>query len=473
MRLTSLLFGGLEDATRKRNRSFLRAERGGTAIIFGLALVPIMLTLGAAVDYGRATMMKSRLQASVDAAALAAVSAQYRGGNPTNVAANFVAQKFAGSGLTVTTTTTPNLAQGTVLVSAVLTIPTSVLKIAHINALPVTAQAKAALGASGGGFTEVAIAFDTTGSMKGTKLTTAQQAASQLVDTIMYLPATTTINPNVKVGLVPFTDYVNIGTSYRGAYWLSNSDDFTTTDPYGCVDTYPNATYANPVFTPATCDDDGNPYDCSYTSYTETLGAPVNICSTPSHTYTWNGCVGSQITPNDQSDIVSAANQVPAMLNTDCPSPLIRLSNSPSAIKTAISAMEADGMTYIAPSLIWGWRVLSPNPPFSDGGAYDVAKKILIVLTDGANTRSALYPEHAGSDTAAANAKLANVCTNVKGAGIQIYTILFQVSDATIQSLLSQCATTPSAYYNAQTNADLQAAFVSIGMQINKLRLVN
>jgi Flp pilus assembly protein TadG len=460
-------------AARGRGPSFMSCNRGSTALIFGLSFLPLMLMLGVAVDYSRATMMKSRLQASVDAAALAAVSAQYKGGDPVNVAANYVAQGFAGSGLSIATTTTPNLAQGTVAVSAVVTVPTSVMKIAHINSLQVTAQATAALGASGGGFTEVAIAFDTTGSMSGTKLTTAKQAASQLVDTIMYLPSTSTVNPNVKVGLMPFTDYVNIGTSYRGAYWLANSDDFTTTDPYGCVDTYPNATYTNPVFVPATCDDDGNPYDCSYTSYTVDQGVPVNICSTPTHTYTWNGCVGSQISPNDQSDHVSAANQAPAMLNTSCPSPLIRLSNDPNAIKTAISSMTANGATYIAPSLIWGWRVLSPNPPFSDGGAYDVAKKILIVMTDGANTRSALYPEHAGSDTAAANAKLANVCTNVKAAGIDVYTILFQVSDATIQNLLTQCATTPSSYYNATTNADLQAAFVSIGMKINRLRLVD
>ncbi len=459
---------------RGRGPSFMSCNRGSTGLIFGLSILPLMLMLGVSVDYGRATMMKSRLQASVDAAALAAVSAQYKGGNPVNVAANYVAQAFAGGNLSITTTTTPNVAQGTVTVRAVATVPTSVMKIAHINSLPVAAQATAALGASSGDLTEVAIAFDTTGSMAGTKLTTAQQAANQLVDTLMLLPGTSTPNPNVKVGLAPFADYVNIGTQYRGAYWLTNANDYTTSQPGGCYDTYPNATYTNPIWHSETCYSDGTPYDCSHYDYTVNYGAPVQQCDPlATITHTWNGCVGSQASPNDESDLVSATNQVPALFDLGCVSPLIRLSYNATTIKSAINAMTANGHTYIASGLLWGWRLLSPNPPFSDGNAYNAAKKILILMTDGANTLSASYPAHNGADVAAANAKLANVCVNVKGAGIQLYTIAFQVSDSTIQNLLAQCATGVPFYYNAQTNSDLQAAFASIGMQINKLRLVN
>ena len=70
------------------------------------------------------------------------------------------------------------------------------------------------------------------------------------------------------------------------------------------------------------------------------------------------------------------------------------------------------------------------------------------------------------------NAKLQTVCANVKAAGITLYTIAFQVTDPTIQSVLSQCATGVPFYYNAQTNADLTAAYASITTQVTQLALV-
>jgi Flp pilus assembly protein TadG len=468
MMLNGRSINTLTSAAARKARALMRARQGSVVIIFGLAMLPILLTLGAAVDYGRAQMTKSHLQASVDAAALAAAMGQYRGGNPARIAANYVTQQFYSGSLSVTTTTTMDAAQGTVTVRASATVPTSVMRIAKIDTLPVSASATAGMGAGGGRPAEIVIAFDTTGSMSGTKLTTAKQAANQLVDTLFAMPGSSNPNPNVKMGLVPFTDYVNIGLQYRNAAWLTNSDDFTTTGKNSCYDTYPNAIYTNPVFVPATCDNDGTSYDCSYTGYTVDYGAPVQVC-TPDM---WNGCVGSQITPNDENDNVSSANPVPALLNKSCSSPLIRLSNDPDTIKTAISAMSANGSTYIAPGLLWAWRVLSPDAPFFDGKAYNSAKKILVLMTDGANTRSANYPDHEARDAAAANTKLATTCANVKNAGIQLYTIAFDVTNTTIQGVLRQCASAPANYFNAQTNADLQTAFASIGMQVTQLRLV-
>ncbi len=38
--------------------------------------------------------------------------------------------------------------------------------------------------------------------------------------------------------------------------------------------------------------------------------------------------------------------------------------------------------------MVWGWRVISPTEPFTEGVAYDddTWQKVIIVLTDGANT---------------------------------------------------------------------------------------
>jgi Flp pilus assembly protein TadG len=54
--------------------AFRRREDGAFAVTFGLTLLPIMLAIGVAVDYGMANTAKAKLDAALDAAALAAVS---------------------------------------------------------------------------------------------------------------------------------------------------------------------------------------------------------------------------------------------------------------------------------------------------------------------------------------------------------------------------------------------------------------
>lgn len=459
---------------RRKYARFLSATNGNVAMIFGLIIVPIMLTMGAAVDYGRATQMRTRLQTAVDSAALAAAAAQLKGGNPEQIAEKYVRQKFAHTGVNVTTTTTSDANLGTVTVQGAVSMRTTVMRLARIESMPVAASATAAIGAGGNQKLELAIAFDTTGSMSvGAKLATAKAAAKELVDKVMKLPSGAT-NPNVKVALAPFTTHVNVGLAYRGASWLTNTADHTETLPQYCYDNYPNIVYGAPVHVSQTCHADGVPYDCSYDNTpVVSWGAPVQTCYTPTYDHVWYGCVGSQNSPADEGDLANAANKVPALFdNADCPSPLIRLGADQTTLNAAIDGMSANGETYIAPGLLWGWRLLSPNQPFADGGAYESTRKILVLMTDGANTYGASYPEHWSSDVPASNDKLVKVCMAVKAAGVKLYTIAFQVTDTTIQNVLSQCASGVPYYYNAQTNADLQTAFSSIGQQLTNLRLV-
>ncbi|MGA8169666.1 MAG: TadE/TadG family type IV pilus assembly protein [Methylocystis sp.] len=457
-------------------KTFGASRRGATAIIFGLALIPIMLMIGVGVDYSRATSVRTRLQNAVDSGALAAAAAQAQGNNPTAAANIFLQQQLVGIGAPHNVVVTPNSAAGTVQVSAQLAAPTSIMQIVGVNSIGVSAQATATTSATGGGgaTTEVVIAFDTTGSMSvNNKLVDAQAAATNFVNSVMYAQNSSVPNPNVKVGLVPFTDYVNIGTQYAGSSWLTSTASYTVTSPQSCYNSYPNAVYGAPTLVTQTCSADGVPYDCSYWNYpVVSQGSPQQVCYIPSTTYTWYGCVGSQNSPNDQHEAVSSSNQVPALLNYSCPSPLIQLSNDPTAVQSAVSAMSAGGETYIAPGLLWAWRVISPDPPFSNGAAYGTSNKIIILMTDGANTHSASYPDHENSDVPTANTMLATVCQNVKNAGITLYTIAFNVSDPTIMNVLSNCATGAPYYYNAQTNADLAAAYAQIAQQVNALRLV-
>ncbi|MGA0594968.1 TadE/TadG family type IV pilus assembly protein [Enterovirga sp. CN4-39] len=51
-------------------RRFIRDKRGNIAVIFSLALLPLVGATGSAVDYSRASFERSRLQAAIDAAVL-------------------------------------------------------------------------------------------------------------------------------------------------------------------------------------------------------------------------------------------------------------------------------------------------------------------------------------------------------------------------------------------------------------------
>lgn len=465
--------GAVRPTFAKTLRRFCRSQDGNITILFGFVALPLMAMSGAAVDYARVHQAKSHLQSAVDSAALAAVTMRSQGGDAETTATNYVASQLPG--YSPSTNVAINATQGTVRVRSSISVQPMTMKVVGMGAVTVSAQATAAQGASGTGTSEFVIALDTTGSMKGDKLTTAQSAASTLVDTLFKLPGTTALNPNVKAGLVPFDFYVNVGTTYRGASWLTNTTDYSVTNPPTCSNTYPNKKLVSHVWTPATCTADGVPYDCSRYVDTYDKGDPVKVCNNGSTSnYKWYGCVGSQNAPYDIGEIANAINPVPGMMNVSCSSPLIRLTVDPVVLKTAISATTAKNETYIAPALMWAWRMLSPNSPFSgDAQAYGAARKYIVLMTDGANTHSPKYPGHEGTDVNLANSRLTDLCKNVKAAGVTVYTIAFAVTDTTIKNLLSSCSSGPPYYYDANTTSDLTNAFAAIGAQLTAVRLVN
>jgi Flp pilus assembly protein TadG len=60
--------------SRQLLRSFRRDQRGNIAVIFALSLIPVLSCIGCAIDYSRATQLRSKLQAAIDAASVGSVS---------------------------------------------------------------------------------------------------------------------------------------------------------------------------------------------------------------------------------------------------------------------------------------------------------------------------------------------------------------------------------------------------------------
>jgi hypothetical protein len=180
--------------------------------------------------------------------------------------------------------------------------------------------------------------------------------------------------------------------------------------------------------------------------------------------------------------------------------PLLPLSTNKTTIKNVINSMVAQGATSIVEGAMWGWHVLSPGQPFTEGRPYGTAnnQKFLILETDGQNT---YYPQsqegflkswydiygyvargqlgmtstNSSTWTDAMVQRTLQACANIKAAGITIYTVAFQVSgdDVSALAMLQTCASDQDKYYAPGTSSELQAAFNAIGEDISMLRVAH
>ena len=449
-----------------------RSQAGSTTTIFAITALPLIGAVGLAVDYASINRTQAGLQSALDGGVLAAAEFQSQTASSQSaiqsakkVLVDYVNGQFHAPDGQMPTVTPTIDAPGTVVATASISIPSMMGKLFGVPSFTVNARSQATFGS---GAAEIALVFDTTASMAGVKLTTAQAAAQSLVDTVF---AASGASANVRMALVPFDVYVNVGLQYRGASWLSNTQDWSTTENK-CQTQHPNAVYGPAVTTTKTCLRDGMPYSCTNTSRPLISEGPaVQVCGPSTTSYKWKGCVGSRNYPLDMSDTVSTANPVPG-ISRSCSSPIVRLTNDPNALKLAIAGLKPKNETYIAPGLLWGWRTLSPNAPFGDGSPSNSGiKKSMVLMTDGFNTHAPNYPLHDSTDTAAANTLTAQTCSNIKAAGIAIYTIAFEVTDATIKGILANCASAPTNYFDANSTSALSSAFAKIGSSLTAIRL--
>ncbi len=127
-----------------RSERLYRDKSGVVAILFALALLPVLLMLGAAVDYTRASSMKARLQDAVDSAALnAAAHASLTQAQRLSLAQSTVLLNLGTSASALNPTITETETSGDYTVTVTAAVPTAFMTIAHINSVPIAAAATA------------------------------------------------------------------------------------------------------------------------------------------------------------------------------------------------------------------------------------------------------------------------------------------------------------------------------------------
>ena len=323
---------------------------------------------------------------------------------------------------------------------------------------------------------DIALVLDNTGSMRGSKLAALKAASNDLVDILYQDP---NLSRGTQLGLVPFASWVNVGADQielasldlRG---VSDQNDLYFTNNQGRLDRY------------------------------DDLGVD------------WDGCVENRLPPYDVDDTApnparpetlfqpafnpKSANPA-ARADTSCDErrKVTPLTNNIGTIRRAISSMQASGWTNIANGATWGFRLDSPNAPFTQARPYEDenVKKAMVILTDGKQTMRpeasnisnyayspfGFYGERALNRNTqrlegrtvkeALDNKLSETCEAAKAKDITVYTITFELDDRETQDIMRDCATTAGNYFDVASARELSPVFEQIASSLSNLRLTN
>ncbi|MDH3581209.1 MAG: pilus assembly protein, partial [Hyphomicrobiales bacterium] len=393
--------------------AFRHDNKGAAALLFGITLIPVLLAIGSSVDYARALSAKQRLAQAIDAAGLAAASwpdltaTQIEAKVQEFIDANFPSQ-IEGSPTTITAVKTEH----NLTITADGVVDTTFMRIAGINHVPISAFTEISLKQKK---IELVMALDNTGSMSWSgKLATLKDAAETLVDTLK--PDGNPDDEEVKIGLVPFAAAVNIGSDKLGTGWIDETaqssiagEDFApgvnVLDLYnqitnrswnGCVrarpapfDTQDNApTSADTRWVPYFAPDepDVGSYPNRYASDSGYSGGYWDYDARQRYIGKYSGLTLTSWEDDGPDD--------------NCEIPTVTpLTQNKSDVISGINAMISSGYTVIPAGLSWGWRLISPTEPFTEGADYDDDDviKAIILLTDGQNDVNGGNGSHNGS----------------------------------------------------------------------------
>lgn len=524
-------------------KQFKNSQEGSVFVMVAVASLLLVIAAGAAIDMARAQTLQAKLSSALDAAGLAA-GANATTTNPTTEATRYFNANFPsgylGSG-TVTLNTTCADVNGnsvvctspstyTISLTANTTQATAFMKAVNITSVSVSASSQITRQTSG---MELALVLDNTGSMyysvdggwydpnyptqhqpkidalqcavAGAEITSTPVAniscsAEGLVTNglLDILYGSNTSLPNLFVGVIPFSDMVNMNvTSTPGSAFVNNS--------------YPGG-ISNYQGTNGGCLDSRNPATASTTDSGITLpsGDTIHL----------------DISDDPPASSSTYFKALTASSSSECPPGATQpMTTSKTTAVAAVQNMNANGSTLLNIGLTWGWRMLSPNwlgywgssPTYTYPGTSNTVKlplpyntpkmlKVVVFMTDGMNNNgssndSANRTGYNNYDNAydlqsyePSNTNLdlltKDVCDAMKSKGIIIYVVAFGQADThnpptnsdrfnmvlVDVPLLQYCATQnytgdTSHFFLAPTNAQLQSAFTQIGEQLANLRI--
>ncbi|MGX7707440.1 pilus assembly protein TadG-related protein [Methylobacterium sp. Gmos1] len=424
-------------------RGFPGDRRGNLTILFAFLLLPMLIFAGAAVDYGVAMRVETKLQAATDATSLLLCQTPL---TTTNADLDALARttligQMGEDGLVVDPLAiTSNPRQITLTAHKLSTVFFG--RITGTSRINPAARAQCATPMPR--TFEIALILDNTGSMNNSgndgvsKISALRSAAKKFVT---YVLNNQNFATDTRIAIVPFSSAVAVDSAtYRNAGWVdtqgkspyhwtnfsgtatagfaSRFDIFAKLQEVvpswkwaGCFESLPYPQNVSDMATngdaslymPYLAPDEGgagtpagyiaSAYgSLSINSYIDdddgtTDGTCPKLPNTGPYATAQSRSCKYKAPRNARTG--SIGDGVVIGPNFGCSTqPLQRLTRNASVLTTLIDNMIAGGSTNIHEGLMWGWRTISPKSVFADGSAYsnEAVSKIIVLMTDGANT---------------------------------------------------------------------------------------
>jgi Flp pilus assembly protein TadG len=431
-------------------RRFVNDARGNVAPMFALAVVPVIGMVGAAIDYSRASSLRTQMQVALDSAAL--MLSKEAGGLTTSQidtkALQYVtAQLNRPEAENVKVTATYSANPTTITITGSASMKADFMKLIGLDKMDIKSNATVTWGSTK---LRVALALDNTGSMNSDgKIVALKTATNQLLGILQAAAK----NPgDVQVSIVPFSKDVNVGTSHKTATWI----DWTAWDA------------ANPSSSGGFC----------WNGWCWDGSAWVNVGqggSLPANHNSWNGCITDRDKDYDVKNTTPVAGNKPTMFPAEqysaCTAAIMPLGYDWTSMTSLVNTMVANGTTNQPIGLVWAWHTLSSGAPFNVPAPANDVQQAIILLSDGLNTQNRWNGN--GSDVSPeVDARMALVCANVKAAGIQVYAIQVNTGGDPTSTVLKNCASKSEMFYELKTSGAIVTAFNTIGTNLAKLRIV-
>lgn len=529
-------------------RRWAALQHASIAVYVAIMIPALISAIALSIDLSQAYLVRERLSRAIDAAALAVAGSSFAGDAEAQEAAinkrvnDFIKANYPEEKIGTALNIKVEIDGDDITVSADANYDTFFMNAIGINVMKVSASATVRKQVKG---VEAVLVLDNTGSMDyrpsgaPKKNIDALKDAANLFVTTMYNKAQSP--QDVRIGLVPYANAVRIGRYGLGQ--LPNGDPYldregNPVEPFvtlppgvsynasathstgwnGCVVEHKPQNYSASAshvsgsygqlwrsgtswnghgWNAAANNNDPSPQD-----YLDDYEGPWDIymfgriisqnsrCSDLGSGYSNNStncssCLGSNSRCNAAYCYCKYSSP-----NNSCPrANVLPLTNDRAVLTTAINNMEAHGNTQGNAGMIWGSRMISPEPPFTEGAAWDSEywQKAIIMMTDGDNTMDTTYSNYwvsaknnIGVSTSGGvdglNQRFADTCDDLKAANkdVLIYTIVFRSQTAVSpanKAFYRNCATQPSMYYDAPDQESLRLAFENIARELSNLHL--